>query len=301
MTKPYPWCMHNPSKDGKMAAMSPPPPAAPTPQPAQPAPAQPAPAQNPASDVDHQGGGSRSRGRLLTEVLLVLGVSLGQSAVYSLLSLLDKLSRAPLAEGTSTLNAVRNNREFFDLAYQLLDIFFALVPVLLVFYLLAEPGKSVFRSMGLDWRHPLRDGLAALGLLVVIGVPSLGLYAAGRALGITTEIIPSALNQYWWTVPVLILSAVRAGLLEEVILNGYLLGRLAKMGLGLWSALLLSALLRASYHAYQGFGPFLGNFAMGLLFGWVYKKWGRVAPLVLAHALIDIAAFTLGPALGFGG
>ncbi|ALO68608.1 CAAX protease [Arthrobacter alpinus] len=238
---------------------------------------------------------------MITEVLLVLGVSIGQSAVYSVVSLLDKLSRAPISQGTSTLNAVRNNREFFDFTYQILDIFFALVPVMLVFYLLAEPGKSVFRSIGLDWRHPLRDGLSALGLLVVIGVPSLGLYAAGRAMGITTEIIPSALNQYWWTVPVLVLSAIRAGVLEEVILNGYLLGRLAKIGLGPWAAIVLVALLRGSYHLYQGFGPFIGNVAMGLLFGWVYKKWGRVAPLVVAHALVDIAAFTLGPALGFGG
>lgn len=254
-----------------------------------------------ASGVDHQGWGSKSRRRLAIEVLLVLGVSLGQSAIYSVVSLLDKLSRAPISEGTSTLNVVRNNREFFDFTYQILDIIFALVPVMLVFYLLAEPGKSVFRRIGLDWRHPVRDGLGSLGLLVVIGIPSLGLYAAGRAMGVTTEIIPSALNQYWWTVPVLILSAIRAGVLEEVILNGYLLGRLEKIGLGPWAAIVLSALLRGSYHAYQGFGPFVGNFAMGLLFGWVYKKYGRVAPLVVAHALIDIAAFTLGPALGFGG
>ncbi|WP_239437326.1 CPBP family intramembrane glutamic endopeptidase [Arthrobacter alpinus] len=259
------------------------------------------PAQGAGVDVVHLGWGSKSRRRLVIEVLLVLGVSLGQSAVYSVVSLLDKLSRAPIAQGTSTLNAVRNNREFFDFTYQILDIFFALVPVMLVFYLLAEPGKSVFRRIGLDWRHPVRDGLGALGLLVVIGIPSLGLYAAGRAMGITTEIIPSALNQYWWTVPVLVLSAIRAGVLEEVILNGYLLGRLQKIGLGPWAAIVLSALLRGSYHAYQGFGPFIGNFAMGLLFGWVYKKYGRVAPLVVAHALIDIAAFTLGPALGFGG
>ncbi|MDJ0317059.1 CPBP family intramembrane glutamic endopeptidase [Arthrobacter antibioticus] len=253
------------------------------------------------SGVEHQGWGVKSRRRLISEVLLVLGLSLGQSAVYSVVSLLDKMSRAPISQGTSTLNVVRNNREFFDFTYQILDIFFALVPVMLVLYLLAEPGKSAFARIGLDIRHPFRDGLGALGLLVVIGVPSLGLYAAGRAMGITTEIIPSALNQYWWTVPVLVLSAIRAGVLEEVILNGYLLGRLEKIGLGPWAAILLSALLRGSYHLYQGFGPFIGNFAMGLLFGWVYKKYGRLAPLVAAHALVDIAAFTLGPALGFGG
>ncbi len=258
-------------------------------------------AQGGGTAVELQDWGGRSRRRLIFEVLLVLGLSLGKSAVYSVVSLLDKMSQAPISQGTSTLNAVQNNREVFDFTYQILGVFFSLVPVLLVFYLLAEPGKSVFRRMGLDWRHPVRDGLGALGLLVIIGVPSLGLYAAGRALGITTEIVPSALNQYWWTVPVLVLSAIRAGVLEEVVLNGYLLGRLQKIGLGWWSAIFLAAVLRGSYHAYQGFGPFIGNFAMGLLFGWVYKKWGRVAPLVVAHALVDIAAFTLGPLLGFGG
>lgn len=245
--------------------------------------------------------GNKSRRRLIIEVLLVLGLSLGQSAVYSVVQLLDKMSRAPIAQGTSTLNTVLSNREFFDLTYQLLDIFFALIPVFLVFFLLAEPGKSVFRRIGLDWRHPLRDGLGALGLLVVIGVPSLGIYAAGRALGITTEIIPSALNQYWWTIPVLVLSAIRAGVLEEVIMVGYLLDRFQKIGMNSIAAILVSSLIRGSYHLYQGFGPFVGNFLMGILFCLLYKKYGRVAPLVIAHALVDIAAFTLGPALGFGG
>ncbi|ALE07629.1 CAAX protease [Arthrobacter sp. ERGS1:01] len=242
----------------------------------------------------------RPRRRLVFEVLLVLGLSLGQSAVYSVVQLIQKLSQAPLSQGTSTLNTVQSSREYFDLTYQLLGIFFALIPVFLVFFLLAEPGKSVFRRMGLDFRHPVRDGLGALGLLVVIGVPSLGLYAAGRALGVTTEIIPSALNQYWWTIPVLVLSAIHNGVLEEVVMVGYLLGRLEKIGFTPIAAVFLSSLIRGSYHLYQGFGPFVGNFLMGLLFCWLYKKFGRVAPLVVAHALVDIAAFTMGPALGFG-
>ncbi len=244
--------------------------------------------------------GAKARQRLVLEVLLVLGLSLGQSAVYAVVQLLDKMSRAPLAQGTSTLNVVRSNREFFDLAYQLLDIFFAVVPVFLVLYLLAEPGRSAFRRIGLDFRRPVRDGLGGLGLLVVIGVPSLGLYAAGRALGVTTEIIPSALNQYWWTVPVLVLSAIHNGLLEEVVMVGWLLDRLQRIGLGTLAAVLLSSLIRGTYHLYQGFGPFLGNFVLGLLFCWLYKRYGRVMPLVVAHSLVDIAAFTMGPALGFG-
>ena len=40
----------------------------------------------------------------------------------------------------------------------------------------------------------------------------------------------------------------------------------------------------------------LGNMAMGVLFGWLFLRWGRVMPLIVAHALIDIVAF-LGYAL----
>ena len=83
-----------------------------------------------------------SRRRLRFEVWIVLGLSLGQSAVYSVVQLLDKMSRAPLAEGTSTLNQSRSSREYFDLTYQLLDIVFALVPVLLVIYFLTDQRQA---------------------------------------------------------------------------------------------------------------------------------------------------------------
>ena len=30
---------------------------------------------------------------------------------------------------------------------------------------------------------------------------------------------------------------------------------------------------------------------MGLLFGWLCTRWGRLTPLVIAHTLLDIGAF----------
>src|SRR6476661_4647620 len=83
-----------------------------------------------------------SRRRLRFEILIVLGLSLGQSAGYSVVQLLDKMTRAPLAQGTSTLNRSQSPREYFDLTYQLLDIIFALVPVLLVIYFLTDQRQS---------------------------------------------------------------------------------------------------------------------------------------------------------------
>ncbi|MET3140600.1 UNVERIFIED_ORG: membrane protease YdiL (CAAX protease family) [Arthrobacter sp. UYEF2] len=255
-----------------------------------------------------------SRRRLRIEVWIVLGLSLGQSAVYSVVQLLDKITRAPLAEGTSTLNRSQSPREYFDLTYQLLDIIFALVPVLLVIYFLADHRQSgagvsshsgsAFRKLGFNFARPGRDLLQGFGLAALIGIPSLGLYAAGRALGITTAIIPSALDSYWWTVPVLILSALRHAVVEEVIVVGYLLDRFGKFGWSMPLAIFASSMLRGSYHLYQGFGPFIGNAVMGVVFAWLYTKTKRVMPLVIAHALLDIVAFVgfslFGRAVGLG-
>jgi hypothetical protein len=255
-----------------------------------------------------------SRRRLRIEVWIVLGLSLGQSAVYSVVQLLDKMTKAPLAQGTSTLNRSQSSREYFDLTYQLLDIIFALVPVVLVIYFLTEhraglpasssSGGTALGKLGFNFSRPGKDLLQGLGLAALIGIPSLGLYAAGRALGITTAIIPSALDSYWWTVPVLVLSAVRHGIVEEVIVVGYLLDRLGRLGWSMPLAIFASSMLRGSYHLYQGFGPFIGNAVMGVVFALVYTRTRRVMPLVIAHALLDTVAFVgfslFGKSIGLG-
>lgn len=252
---------------------------------------------------------SRSRTRWRAQLLIVLGLSLGQSAVYSIVQLLDKATQAPLSQGTSTLNRSLSRREYFDLTYQLLDIVFSLVPVALALYFVWEAAgrgswSRPFRRLGLDLRRPGADALAGVGLFLAIGIPSLGLYWLGRVLGITTAIIPSGLDQYWWTVPVLILSAIRHALLEETIVVGFLLGWLRRLGWSTTTAVAASAILRGSYHLYQGIGPFVGNAIMGLVFCWVYRRWGRVMPLVIAHALLDIVAFVgfslVGKSIGLG-
>src|SRR3954451_24783185 len=88
--------------------------------------------------------------RLRAEVWIVLGLSLGQSAIYAVVSLAAALTRGPLSEATATLNANRSDRAWLDLTLQLLSIGFALVPVVLVLYLLADDGEPL-RRLGLDW------------------------------------------------------------------------------------------------------------------------------------------------------
>jgi len=238
------------------------------------------------------------------EIALVLALSLGQSAIYSILSFADKATKAPLREQTTSLNNQLSTREFFDFSYQLLDILFALVPVLLALYLMKRSLGLGVREIGFDLRRPVKDSLMGAGLFLAMGLGTLGVYAAGRALGITTAISAANLGDYWWSVPVLLLSAVRHAVLEEVLMLGFLFSYAKKLNLGMWTTIITSAVIRGSYHLYQGVGPMIGNMLMGVVFGWVYQKYGRVMPLVIAHFMLDAIGFVgyalIGPAIGIG-
>ena len=233
-----------------------------------------------------------SRGRIRAEIAIVLGLGLGQSAVYAIVALVNRLTRdQPLSQQTTTLNPSLSDREIFDLIYQLLDIAFSLAPVVLVCYLLWRPARPHLGALGIDATRPLGDALRGVGLALAIGIPGILLYVVGRAVGITVAVNPAGLDAHWWTVPVLLLSALRSGLQEEVVVLGYLFARLGELGRSRWTIIVGAAVLRGSYHLYQGWGAFIGNVAMGLLFGFLFSRSRRVWPFVIAHFLIDAAVF----------
>jgi membrane protease YdiL (CAAX protease family) len=233
-----------------------------------------------------------TRARLRVEIVIVLGLSLGASAVYSVLSIVNRLTQqTALSQQTATLNSPLSSREFFDLAYQVLGVAVDLVPVLLVAFLLWREERPHLGRLGVDFSRAGRDTLGGVGLALAIGIPGIGLYLVGKALDLTVTVVPTNLGEHWWTVPVLLLSALRAGVTEEVIVVAYLFARLRDLGWRTWPIIVTAALLRGSYHLYQGFGAFVGNVVMGVAFGWLYVRFGRVLPLVVAHVLMDAAVF----------
>jgi uncharacterized protein len=243
---------------------------------------------------------SKRRAGLALEALVVLGLSLGSSAIYAVLAIIDRLTKqVALNQQTSSLNnSVTPDRPYLDLAYQLAGIGLGLVPVALALYLLrrVEPPASdgpyaASRFLGLDRRRPGFDLGGGVVLAALIGIPGLGLYVAAKALGINTQVAAANLSGAWWTIPVLVLAAVQNAALEEVVVVGYLMTRLQQLG---WRTPLVvagSTVLRGSYHLYQGFGAFVGNAVMGVVFGLVYLRWRRVGPLVVAHTILDVVAF----------
>jgi membrane protease YdiL (CAAX protease family) len=146
-------------------------------------------------------------------------------------------------------------------------------------------------DLGVDTSQPGRDVLRGVILAALIGGSGLALYLAAYKLGFALNVVAESLPAVWWRIPVLVLSAAHNGILEEVVVLGYLLNRLDQLGMRPSRAIALSAVLRGSYHLYQGFGGFIGNAIMGVIFGILYKRWGRVTPMIIAHTLIDTGAF----------
>jgi len=249
------------------------------------------PATGSAADPPAAGAGLPRR-LLVQEVWLVFALSLGASGVTALVRLIGDLTApSPLASQTASLNgSAAPGRPWLDLSLQVVFLLRGVVPVLLVLYLLTRTGERP-GTIGLDRTQPRRDAVRGVLLAAVVGGAGLAFYLATFAVGVNLTVQPESLPDVWWRVPVLVLSAFQNGLLEEVLVAGYLLHRLRQLGWSDGKALGVSAVLRGSYHLYQGFGGFAGNLVMGLLFGRLYQRWGRTVPLVVAHTLIDSVAF----------
>jgi uncharacterized protein len=221
------------------------------------------------------------RRTLVEEILVVLSLSVLRPAAFAILSLLE----APIAG--VVVAATDQSTEF---TRQVLGFVFALAPVFLVIHLVRRSGEGI-GVIGLASDRPARDLASGVVLGAVVGLAGIGIYLAAVELGVNRFVLPVPPLGHWWTVPALVLNAVEAGLVEEVIVLGYVVTRLRQLSWTPVQAIAASALLRGSYHLYQGWGGFVGNLAMGVLFGVLFLRWGRRTwPFVVSHALLDVGA-----------
>jgi hypothetical protein len=241
----------------------------------------------------------RERFALRVEIAIVLVVTFGASGANAALSLIQSaLAPGGLGGQSVALNPSRAAQSTIDLLFQLLGALSLLGWGALGGYLLWRSGIGP-RAVGLGRIRLRGDVLPGMVLAAVIGLPGLGLYLIAHALGVSVTIVPSSLGDHWWRLPMLVLAAAANAVAEEVVVVGYLITRLRTLGWPEHRAIGASALLRGSYHLYQGLGGGLGNLVMGLVFGtyWARTTAGptkgpaRLWPLVLAHALIDSVAY----------
>ncbi|HZN82559.1 MAG TPA: type II CAAX endopeptidase family protein [Mycobacterium sp.] len=231
------------------------------------------------------------------EIVVVLAVSFGLSAYTAFLNLIEAVLLG-LAGQRVALNPRRSPFDLIDLGLNLAVAFQLVAWGALGVYLLWRSGFGP-AQIGLGrvrWRP---DVLGGLGLAALIGLPGLGLYVAARALGLSAHVEPVELYDTWWRIPVLLFTAFANGWAEEVIVVAFLLTRLRQLRVNPVTALLASSLLRGAYHLYQGFSAGLGNVVMGLVFAYVWRRTGRLWPLIIAHGIIDSVAY-VGYALASG-
>ena len=214
------------------------------------------------------------------EILVVLALSVLASAAYAIVSLVS----APL-KGTVVESASQNPL----FANQLIGFVFGLAPVALVIHLLHRDGETV-GAIGMDGEGIGRDVVRGVLLFAVVGSIGFAIYVVAVRNGVNRFVVPAPPAGHWWTWPTVFMNAAGAAFLEEVVVLAYLITRLRQLDWAPWAIIAASALLRASYHLYQGWGGFAGNLLMGVLFAFLFLRWRRAWPFVVCHFLIDAAA-----------
>ena len=221
--------------------------------------------------------------RIRQEIAIVLVVTFGLSGMRAALRLLsDLMQPVPLNQQQTTLAEHQSDTSWIDLAMQLCSSAMLFSWGFLALYLLRE---SIFSR----WRP--KAILEGTGLAALIGIPGLVFYLSAVHFGFSKQVVPSTLDDAWWEIIVLLIWSAANAFSEEIVVVMWLLTRLQQLRIPPWVALLLSAVLRGSYHLYQGWSAGLGNIIMGLIFGTYYLKTRRVWPLILGHFLIDAVAF----------
>lgn len=225
--------------------------------------------------------------RLKIEILLVLAVTFGTAGLRAALRLIDSLLKAPLNQQTTTIYDATSTIPWLDLALQACS----------ALTLFAWGGLALFLLD--DRTHPPRlphlpDLARGAGFAALIGLPGLAFYVAAVHLGLSKVVVPTTEAVQ---IPTSLLWSLANGFGEEIVVVMYLVTRLRQLGWKPWQFIAASAVLRGSYHLYQGISAGLGNIVMGVVFAWYFHKTGRIWPLIIAHFLIDAVAFIAYPLL----
>lgn len=225
--------------------------------------------------------------RIRVEIALVLAITFGASGARAIARIIDGLlADLGLSKQAVTLNKNLANTAWLDFALQIIGAGVLIAWGLLAWYLLDASKVTDIpgRPRLVDW------GWGAV-LAAVIGLPGLAWYLGSVALNVNKQVIPVDAEQTWWMAAALLVWAFANAFAEEMVVVAYFATRLQQLAWPPAAIIAASALLRGSYHLYQGIGGGLGNVAMGVLFAVVWLRWRKIWPLVVAHFLIDAVVF----------
>jgi membrane protease YdiL (CAAX protease family) len=88
--------------------------------------------------------------------------------------------------------------------------------------------------------------------------------------------------------------SITAGVCEEFLFRGFVMGALFRAGLDTWLVVVVSSAMFGLAHLYQGKGGSVGTGILGALFGSVRIFYHNLLPAVVWHAALDIVAGVAG-------
>lgn len=156
-----------------------------------------------------------------------------------------------------------------------------------------------FEQFGLSKINFTRDVLLGL-LLFVVSYFALAYFSpafiyAMKMIGFVGEqkALSQMFNKPETTTGVLLLitGCIFNGFAEEFVMRGYFIERLETLLGSSVLAIIISALLFASYHIYQGAIGSVNVLVFGLIYGYAYYKIRKIWPLAIAHAVNNVIAF----------
>src|SRR5665647_3183630 len=157
------------------------------------------------------------------------------SGIYAVLSYLkaELTVRGGISATTATVaSGAKTTHMVLNIAYDLTGVLQGLMPVLLVLVLLSRDPATAGFGIGLHRRPSRGDLLQGVGFAALIGTPGLVLVWAAHQLGVSANLAVVDVPDTWYRVPLLLLQAAQNGVLEEIVVVGYLLTRLRHLG---WS------------------------------------------------------------------
>lgn len=232
-----------------------------------------------------------TRRSLVWEAWWVLGLFLVPAVTSAIVPLVQH------AEGVTDINRFPSFVRGEPLTNMILGIVVylglgAVVPITL--YVLSRTGQTpaVLGLGRLSWALDVWPGLGlaamSYGAELLVLIPFAPLLANHSGL-----VVHPAINRVpgYYVVYGLVISAVTA-ISEEVVINGYLLVRLKQLGWTPGRAMLLSVVLRSSYHVYYGVGVLL-VVPFGYFLSRSFQKNRRLSRPIMAHFIYDAVLITV--------
>jgi membrane protease YdiL (CAAX protease family) len=212
------------------------------------------------------------------ELYLVIGVAFAApifAAIYSLLS-------GPAAQSSQGLGVF----VFYGIIYQLLAI-------AVMAYVLSRQGRSL-KEIGLSFSW--KDVPVSLLLVVVAYAAFYICYVAifyGYYLAVGRPLTQAARSQTYLDIGIAvgtILFVILNPIYEELIARAYIISEVEYLTGSSLLAVVVSVVIQALYHLYQGVPGAVALGASFLIFSIYYAKYKRITPVILAHLYLDLFA-----------